>query len=133
VSSRHRAQVTGVLAPACVIARFSIRVEQFVHQASRGANKRRDRLRREALGVEPARLGWIERVGTVSVLGRPLYSYAEAARPLDLPTATLRWRYELSRGALGIGAAGNAEDLEARPTPPAARQTGRACPGPPNV
>jgi uncharacterized protein (DUF433 family) len=33
-------------------------------------------------------------MATVSTLDRPLYSYAEAARLLDLPTATLRWWLE---------------------------------------
>jgi uncharacterized protein (DUF433 family) len=33
-------------------------------------------------------------VTSVSTLDRPLYSYAEAARLLDLPTATLRWWLE---------------------------------------
>lgn len=33
----------------------------------------------------------------VSTLDRPLYSYAEAARLLDLPTATLRWWLEGGR------------------------------------
>jgi uncharacterized protein (DUF433 family) len=35
----------------------------------------------------------------VSTLDRPMYSYAEAARLLDLPTATLRWWLEGARRA----------------------------------